>query len=117
MICDRHRKTAIKFGILEQCEAFEKDLLTIPHCVSVAFDLDGFYDNLNQVIFLTKYDISVSLEAYFIVRAKFKIDVLQVAAKYGLKPSGDNIEDYGEHFYFVTKFDKNDKDWRKFNGN
>ena len=117
MICDRHRETAIKFGILEQCEAFEKDLLTIPHCVGVEFDLDGFYDNLNQVIFLTKYDIPVSLEAYFIVRTKFKIDVLQVAAKYGLKPSGDTIEDYGEHFYFVTKFDKNDKDWMKFNGN
>ena len=113
MIRDRHRKTAIKFGILEQCEAFEKDLLTIPHCVGVEFDLDGFYDNLNQVIFLTKYDIPVSLEDYFAVRKKFKIDVLQVAAKYGLKPSGDTIEDYGEHFYFVTEFSSNNEDWRK----
>ena len=113
MICDRHKETAIKFGILEQCEAFEKDLLTITHCVGVEFDLDGFYDNLPQVIFLTKYDIPLSIENYFAVRKQFKIDVLQVAAKYGLKPSGDAIEDYGEHFYFVTEFNNDNKDWRK----
>ena len=113
MICDRHRKTAIKFGILEQCEALEKDLLTIPHCVSVEFDLDGFYDNLNQVIFLIKYDIDVPLEQYYFARRVFKFQVLEVAANHGLTPSGDAIEDYGEHFYFVTKFDRNNKDWRK----
>nr|DAQ92813.1 MAG TPA: hypothetical protein [Caudoviricetes sp.] len=54
---DRTTATDARFGISEQCAALERDLLTLPGVVKVEFDLDGFYDNLRQVIFLVKFDI------------------------------------------------------------
>ena len=99
---ERTLRTAKEFSILDKVEKLEKELLSIDGVTEVDFDLDGFYDGLNHVIFLTKYNIPVALENYFEVRKQMVKDILRVANENGLKRTGDNIEDYGEWFYFVT---------------
>lgn len=101
MLNEREQRTADRFGITEKVESFETDLLTIPGVVKVEFDLDGFYDNLHQLIFLPKYDIPVSAPDYFVQRRELLSSVLETAKKHGLTRTGDRIEDYGQHFYIV----------------
>lgn len=96
---ERSRKTAERFFIVDRVERLEHELLAIDGVSDVDFDLDGFYDNLNQVIFLTKYNVYGTDWDYH--KRRIISDVLTVADKNGLKRSGDAIEDYGEHFYFV----------------
>lgn len=83
------------FGQLQRIKDFEKSLMTIPGILgSVDFDLDGWFDNIRQVIICTKYD-------WHSDRLKIIRDVLNAANGCDLHPSGDSIEDYGEHLYFV----------------
>jgi len=98
---ERERKTAEHFGILEKVEKLEKELLTIAGVVEVDFDLNGFYDNMNQVIFLTKYDIPVSSLTYFAQRRGLLDSAICIAEENDLYSSGDPIEDTGDWFYFV----------------
>ncbi len=107
---ERERKTAERFGILEKVEKLEKELLTIAGVAEVDFDLNGFYDNMNQVIFLTKYDIPVGSLTYFAQRKELLDSVKRIAEENDLYPSGDPIEDYGEWFYFVRDCGKT---WRE----
>lgn len=99
---NRHLKTAIQYGIKEQCEKLEKDLLSIDGIIDIDFDLDGFYDNLGQVIFLAKYDAGTS----FYEKIRLKSKIIDICTLHGLYPSGDLIEDYGHHFYFVRNCGK-----------
>lgn len=101
----RAQKTAETFGILEKVEKLERDLLKINGVTEVDFDLDSLHDGLKQVIFLTRYDIPVNSENYFGLRQQLIVDVLEAAKNNGLRRTGDRIEDYGEHFYFVTAMD------------
>lgn len=98
---DKNYKTAERFHILERIQKLETDLLGIIGVVSVEFDLDGFYDDLDQVIFLVKYDIPVSDTLYFVMRNVLKNAVIETASRNGLTRTEDTTEDYGEHFYFV----------------
>lgn len=107
---DRERITAIKFNIIDKCKKLEKELLQIEGITEVDFDLDGFYDNMYQVIFVAKYDIPANLDNYFEVRKQLVKEVIQVATNNGLTRTEDRIEDYGEHFYFVFKHDNT---WKK----
>lgn len=56
--------------------------------------------------FLTKYNIPAELENYFELRKQLINDVIKVANDNGLRCSEDRMEDYGEHFYFVMKYEK-----------
>ena len=94
---------AEKFGITDKIQKLESDLLQIPHITEVTFDLDGFIDGMNQVIFLLKYDIPIDSENYFGERENLIESALKTLEQNGLSRTGDRIEDYGEHFYFVTK--------------
>lgn len=107
---DRERKTAERFNILEQCEKLEKELLNIDRVIDVDFDLNGFYDDIYQVIILTKYDIPATLENYFEERRELLKNVIGVAALNDLTRTEDRIEDMGAHFYFVFRCGK---EWRK----
>ena len=98
---DRARRTAKQFNILDRITKLETELLSIEGVTEVEFDLDGFYDNLNEVILLTKYDIPVSLSDYFDRHKKLISNVLKVAYDNDLRRTGDSIEDYGRHYYFV----------------
>lgn len=105
-LSDRTVNTAKHFGILERVDELHKKLLEIDHVVDVEFDLDGFWDNINQVIILAKYDIPVSLSNYYDVFRETLDKIFEVTTSFGLLPSGDRIEDYGEHFYIVRDCDK-----------
>ena len=103
---EREMETAKRFGILDKMEKLEKDLLSVENASDfIDFDLDGFYDDMKQVIVIIGYDIPVGTENYFEVRRKFVVDVLEVAMKNGLTKTEDRIEDYGESFYIVFKHD------------
>lgn len=103
---ERELRTAIKFNIVDKVEKLENELLKIEGVTEVGFDLDGFYDDMHQVIFLTKYNIPAKLENYFELRKQLINDVIKVANNNGLRRTEDRIEDYGEHFYFVMKYGK-----------
>ena len=100
---ERTERTAKQFNILDKIEKLQNDLMQVDGVTEVKFDIDGFYDDIQQVVFLTKYDIPVSLENYFDVRKALINNVLDVAKNNGLSRTVDRIEDYGEHFYFVMK--------------
>lgn len=102
---EREIETAKRFGVLDRIEALEKELLNIEHVAEVEFDLDCFWSDIRQVIILPKYDIDVRLENYYEVRREMLQKVLDVAKSFGLGPSGDRIEDYGEHYYIVRQCD------------
>lgn len=112
----RDVKTADKFGILECCKAFEKDLLRIADIVpdksddGIPFDLSGFLSDIAQVIIVPKYDIRANREDYWEARKKLRERVITLAEKYDLRTSGDRIEDQGEHIYFVFRCGKT---WRE----
>lgn len=94
---------AEQFGILERVKRIEADLLKIKYVEGVEFDLFGFYDNLEQVIVLTKYDVPFASDTYFADRALLKLRVIDTMEEHGLSRTVDSIEDYGAHFYFVFR--------------
>ena len=108
----REIETAKKFGILERCQAFEKDLLAIEDVVpdksddGVPFDLSGFYDDIRHVIIVPKYAIRADRDDYWEARKWLKRRVVALAEKYDLRRTGDEVEDHGEHFYFVFRCGK-----------
>lgn len=101
----RTAATAARFGITEQCAALERDLLDIPCAVEVEFDLDGFYDHLQQVILLVKFDIPAANRDYFRDLRALRQGVIDTAARHGLTRTPDTIQNYGEHLYFVFHHD------------
>ena len=105
MIKEKQSKIAEEFNIIEKIKKLENDLLQVKGVLNVEFDLCGFYDNINQVIFLTEYDI-VNDGNYFEKRKNLIDNVLEVAQNNGLKRTEDSIEDYGKHFYFITRCSK-----------
>ena len=108
----RETETAKRFGILERCQAFEKDLLGIEDIVpdkhddGVPLDLSGFYDDISHVIIVPKYAIRADRDDYWEARKRLKERVIALAGKYDLHRTGDRIEDHGEHFYFVFRCGK-----------
>lgn len=106
MLDERQRKTAERFGLTEKIEKFQRELLEIEYIEDVEFDLDGIYDDINEVIILTKYNIPVSAENYYSLRRKMTEEALETANKNGLRKTQDEIEDYGEWLYFVTEYKK-----------
>lgn len=51
---ERELRTAIKFNIVDKVEKLENELLKIEGVTEIDFDLDGFYDDMHQVIFFDK---------------------------------------------------------------
>lgn len=102
---DRHLRTAEQYGIKEQCEKLEQELLNIDGVTDIDFDLDGFYDDMWYVIFLAKYEIN-DYNNYFEDKTRIKRQIIDICTKHDLYPSGDPIEDYGQHLYFVRKCGK-----------
>jgi len=97
---EKEYKIAKEFNILDMVEKLQNELLQVDGVTEVEFDLSGFYDNLNEVIILTKYSIC-DTEKYFEKRKKLKNQVVDIAKGNFLTRTSDRIEDYGEHFYFV----------------
>lgn len=53
---------------------------------------------------LLEIEYIVSAENYFSLRRKMVEEILETAARNGLKRTEDRIEDYGTWLYFVTKY-------------
>lgn len=100
---NRHTQTAERYGIRARLESLESDLLKIPGLVSVEFDLDSLIDNIPYIIILAGYDIDVSRPDYYQVRGAARRAITETCAAHDLCPTGDPVEDYGEHFYFVRQ--------------
>lgn len=96
----REIETAERFNIMDNVTKLENELLTIKGVNSVQYDLNGFYDDMNQVIFLTEHDVPYENRKQFIK------DIIEVAGNNGLTKTEDTIEDYGAHYYFVFHCDK-----------
>lgn len=115
----RTRETAERFGILDRMERLEKELLKIPGIAyedrnsGIDFDLDGWYSDIHQVILIPKYDIPVTDPEYYAKRTRMLTRVFLVCQVNGLVPSGDTVEDYGEHYYIVRSCKK---DWYEKKG-
>lgn len=115
----RTRETAERFGILDRMERLEKELLKIPGIAyedrnsGIDFDLDGWYSDIHQVILIPKYDIPVTDPEYYAKRTRMLTRVFLVCQVNGLVPSGDTVEDYGEHYYIVRNCKK---DWYEKKG-
>lgn len=103
---EREAKVAKRFGVYDRVKSLEDALLTIDEIVEVEFSLDGFWDNIMQVIIVPKYNIPVRLPDYFEVRRRVMSRILNMARDFDLHPSGDTIEDYGEHWYIVRRCGK-----------
>lgn len=100
MLQARERKTAEHFGISTQIEKFKTDLLSIDGVEDVEFDLDGFWSDIRQVIFLPKY--SIPWDNHYQRRRELLAQILKTATDNSLMLTGDRIEDYGQYFYIVT---------------
>lgn len=106
MLRERDRITANLYGITARVEKLQRELLQIEGVTDVDFDLSGFLDDIPYVIFLPKYDIDVRLDDYFERRHTLLREALRVAAENGMTRTEDRIEDYGQHFYIVTRLAK-----------
>ena len=93
---DETTRIAERYGITEKCASLERDLLSIDGVTSVEFDLNGFLDDIHQVIVLVGYDFHIVTR-----KLRLAVDVVNTAYLHGLEESGDRIEDYGEHLYLV----------------
>ena len=89
---------------MDKCKKLEKELLQIDGVTEIEFDLDGFYDHMEQVILLVKFD--VAYRNYFRDLRALRQGVIDTAARHGLTRTPDTIENYGEHLYFVFHHDK-----------
>lgn len=102
---ERDKEAAQHFGILDRLQKLESDLLGVRGITDVTFDVDN-YDELPGVCILARYDIPPSAEDYFAQRRSQLNGILQACLKHDLFPSGDRIEDYGEHWYIVRRCGK-----------
>lgn len=78
------------------CFNGDEDLMNIDGVTGVEFDLNGFLDDIHQVIVLVGYDFRIVTR-----KLRLAVDVVNTAYLHGLEESGDRIEDYGEHLYLV----------------
>ena len=103
----RDAEIAKRYKVIDRCKAFEAGLLEIKDIVpdkmdgGIGFDLTGFLSDIYQVIIIPKYDIRPCRCDYWEARRQLRENIVALAGKYDLHPSGDRIEDYGEHLYFV----------------
>ena len=100
-------QTAERFGILDRVQAFEKSLLAIEGITGdhVDIDLDGWYDSIRQIIICPGYHITGQGLQWYVARAEMIASINLTAAAFGLRRSGDRIEDYGAHLYIVYECD------------
>ena len=95
-------KQAAAFGILDKLQALEADLLTIEGVSDIDFDIDN-YDEIPHVILIPHYVIPLDEPRYFSLRQNTLSNILITCARFDLWPSGDSIEDMGEHWYIVRR--------------
>ena len=99
---ERTIKAAEHFGIREKLEALESEILKIGCVPDMDFDVDN-YDEIPHVILIPHYVIPLDEPRYFSLRQNTLSNILITCARFDLWPSGDSIEDMGEHWYIVRR--------------
>lgn len=92
------------FGILPKLQALDEDILRIEGVESTEYDIRD-YPEIRYVILVPKYHIPVSTPDYFNARRRHLQAIFDACAKHGLTPTGDSVEDMGNHWYIVRKCD------------
>lgn len=103
---ERETNIAKQFGIFDKMQKLENELLSINGVPEVEFDMRDFVDDINYVIVIPKYSVPASAVDYYERRKNQLQEILDVCKKNDLHPSGDRIEDYGEHWYIVRECGK-----------
>ena len=99
---ERTIKAAQHHGILERLQQLEAALMKLTYVKDVDFDVDN-YDEIPQVILVPHYDVPVSEPRYYSLRQNTLCNILVTCSQFDLWPSGDAIEDMGEHWYIVRR--------------
>ncbi len=108
-----YKKIAVTYGIDDNIDCLKEALLGIKGVKEVNFDLNGYLDDIYQVIIIVKYGIEPvdwTSDLYYKERKKMLNKILRFARIAGLKRTEDSIEDMGEHYYLVfnsSKWDDN----------
>ena len=94
---DETTRIAERYGITEKCASLERDLLSIDGVTSVEFDLNGFLDDIHQVIVLVGYDFHIVTR-----KLRLAVDVVNPACScMGSKSTATGSRTDGEHLYLV----------------
>lgn len=99
---ERTVNAARRHGILERLQRLEEALLKLKYVKDVDFDVDN-YDEIPHVILIPRYDVPVSEPRYFSLTQNTLCNIIVTCSQFDLWPSGDVIEDMGEHWYIVRK--------------
>ena len=102
--------TADKFGITNKVKELETALLNIENVAEIIIDIDGFYDDVNEVVLSVEHTIPLNRTDFFELVGKVKDNVVATALNRGLTRAEDRVEDYGERFCIVFDCDEN---WAK----
>lgn len=100
---ERTIHAASHLGLLEKLQMLESSILQIPGIPEVDFDIDGFWDNIPEVVIVPRYSIPAADPEYYTKRRALLVSILQAAAAHDLTRTEDLVEDMGEHFYIVTR--------------
>ena len=112
---ERTENQASRYGLLDRLKALENDLCRLEGISDIDFDIDTYnpYDQIYHVVLIPKYFVDVRRDDYFNSRSRQLQAILDTCETHDLHPSGDRIEDMGEHWYIVRCAGKS---WPRFSG-
>lgn len=96
---------AVQLGIYDMLVELSEAISEIGYVDDVDFDLDSFKD-LGQIIILVKYGSPIEEYNVDVSYNKIARKVIDKAREFGLKYSGDTVEDMGSWIYLVFNYDK-----------
>jgi hypothetical protein len=99
----QYKSIARRYGLSARIEALEKDLLSIRGVTGVEFDLNGYLDDIYEVIVIAAYEMDATkgLSKYYEDHGRIQKKLVETARKHGLRRTEDALEDMGAHFYIV----------------
>jgi len=102
-----YTKISKQYGLDERIGALTKALLSIDGITDVTYDLNGYLDDIYQVIVIAKYEIRTeNIGEYYRIHGSIPKEMVKVARKNGLVRTEDSIEDMGAHYYIVFSSSK-----------
>jgi len=94
---------AYQMGIYDMLTNISDEICKIQYVEDVDFDID-YYNELNQLIILVKYNYSVQEYVSGDPQNYIILEVMNIVHKFGFRYSGDDIEDMGSWLYFVFNY-------------
>lgn len=96
---------AVQLGIYHTLAELSEALDEIGYVNDIDFDLDSFED-LSQIIMLVQYGSPIEEYNVDVSYSKIARKVIDKAREFGLKYSGDTVEDMGNWIYIVFNYNK-----------